>query len=405
MKLFDGHGLHLYVTPTGFKSWRLKYRFGGKEKQLTLGPYPKVTLKEARLKREDALRMLRDGLDPGNKAKAIRERRSAPTPEETTFRAAAKRWLARQDGRWRPNHAKKVARSLEVDVYPRLGSLPLTAIKPSDVRSVIEAIQARGTEGTAHQVLGRISAIFDLAVVTEQATSNPAQAIRAILRPVRKQAYPALTNLAQAQSLLKELAVQPSQPSTRMASFLLALTAARPGMVRMAEIPEFHGLDGPEPVWVVPARKMKLALAEAEREDFEFVLPLSRQSAELVKLAIGEWGSQRQYLFPSIRFSHRPISDATLSVTYLRSKFAGRHVPHGWRSTFSTIMNERASELGRPGDRAVIDLMLAHKPQGVEAIYNRAAYMPRRRELAQEWADLLMDGMPHFKVLREGPRH
>src|SRR5690606_18413742 len=136
----------------------------------------------------------------------------------------------------------------------------------------------------------------------------------------------------------------------------------------------------------------------------DFTIPLSKQAVAVVKTAL-KFSAGRTYLFPSTQFPRRPISDGALNVAYRRCPaFSGRHVPHGWRSTFSTFMNERAAELDRPGDRAIIDLMLAHKPQGVEAHYNRAAYMPRRRALAQEWADLLSKGLPEPDTLLKARR-
>ena len=138
---------------------------------------------------------------------------------------------------------------------------------------------------------------------------------------------------------------------------------------------------------------------------FEFIVPLSNYAVDVVRVALEFVGPDAPLLFPSARFPNRPISDSTLSKAYREAGFAGVHVPHGWRSSFSTIMNELAAAENRVGDRAIIDLMLAHVPSGVEAAYNRAAYMPRRRELAQEWADLLMQGQPSASALLVGPRH
>jgi integrase len=149
---------------------------------------------------------------------------------------------------------------------------------------------------------------------------------------------------------------------------------------------------------------MKGKAAQRANPSYEFIVPLPRQAVDIVRAALS-LSNGAPLLFPSNRHAHRPMSDNALSVMYRRlPEFAGRHVPHGWRSTFSTIMNERAQQLDRPGDRAVIDLMLAHAPSGTEAVYNRAAYMKRRRELAQEWADLLLEGLPPASTLLDGPR-
>lgn len=403
-KLFDGEGLFLLVTTTGFKSWRLKYRFGGKEKQLTFGPYPAVSLKDARRLKDEARSELLAARDPGAISKKLRARRLGKEEETGTFRLASLSWLALQEKGWKPRHHAYVKRSLERDVFPALGGLQLTSIRPSDIRPVIEAVQSRGAVDTAHRLLWRIQAVFDLAIASGDAELNPAASIQAILAPNLFRKYPAILEMNRARDFLSAFEAQPGQPATRLASRLLALTAARPGPLRLAQAAEFLDLDGPDPHWRIPAEKMKLDLAQSEQAAFDFVIPLSKQAVETVKVAI-EFSAARKYLFPSPRHSHRPISDNTLNVAYRRMPaFTGEHVPHGWRSTFSTLMNERAADRERAGDRAVIDLMLAHKPQGTEAHYNRAAYMRQRRALAQEWADWLTEGLPAPATLVDGPR-
>ncbi|QQN73190.1 integrase arm-type DNA-binding domain-containing protein [Croceicoccus sp. YJ47] len=404
-KIFDGNGLHLYITSKGFKSWRLKYRFGGKEKQLTFGPYPNVSLKEARTKRDEALHELREGRDPDAIRKNIRDRRAGRIETEFTFRQAALRWHRLQSEGWKPRHAVHVMQSLEADAFPSLGSIPLRELKPSHIRSAIDAVQDRGSIDGAHRLLWRISAIFDLAIASEQIDLNPASSLSAVLKPVPKRKYSALLDVETARRFLLAVEARPGQPSTKLASRLLALTAARPGMIRFAERAEFEDIGGANPIWRIPAAKMKLEKDESEQSAFDFIIPLSRQAVEVFKLA-ADLAGRRSYLFPSQRHSHRPISENALNVAYRHIPgFERKHVPHGWRSTFSTIMNERAAEFDRPGDRAIIDLMLAHQPRGVEAIYNRAAYMPTRRRIAQEWADLLMEGMPAPEKLLMGPRN
>lgn len=241
--------------------------------------------------------------------------------------------------------------------------------------------------------------MYQFAIASELAELDPAASIGAALQKVVKRMQPALTRLKDAQAFLRAVEAEPAHPTTLLASRLLALTAARPGMIRFAQPEEFEGLAGNDPIWRVPAEKMKLFRAESEQEAFEFIIPLSQQAVETVQVAKVLAG-RRAYLFPSARHSHRPITENALNVNYRRVKgWGGRHVPHGWRASFSTIMNERAIDLDRPGDRAVIDLMLAHQTSGVESRYNRAAYMPRRRTIAQEWADLLLEDFPHPETL------
>jgi integrase len=235
------------------------------------------------------------------------------------------------------------------------------------------------------------------------AETDPAASLRKALQPIRRKHYPALRSLEEARALILATEAAPHHPLTKIASRLIALTAVRFGPLRHAEPGEFEGLSGSSPIWRIPAAKMKLDKEQKEQEAFDFIVPLAPAAVELVQLA-RRFSGNSPYLFPNGRNPLKPMSDAVLSVAYRRlPAFASRHVPHGWRSTFSTIMNERAIELERH-DRAVIDLMLAHKPSGVEGIYNRAAYMARRREIAVEWAELLLQGLPPSSSLLEGRR-
>lgn len=403
-KLFDEKGLHLLVTPSGFKSWRLKYRFGGKEKQLVFGPYPEVSLREARDRRDDARRLLRDGSDPGLEQKRQQARRRSGVDQIRTFRSAALHWHALQMPGWKPKHAAEVLSSLESEIFPTLGAMALDEIRPADIRDLLVAIQARGALEAAHRLRARISRIYELAIASDLAETDPAASIGAALRPKVKRMHPALLNLKDARAFLSRIESDVGFPGMKLASRLLALTAARPGMVRFAEIQDFEGLDGSEPIWRVPADKMKLALAESEQDAFDFIIPLARQSVEAIRVA-ADLAGRRKYLFPSMTRPNRPMSENALNANYRRdTTFGGRHVPHGWRASFSTIMNERAIDLDQPGDRAIIDLMLAHKPGGVEAHYNRAAYMKRRRIIAQDWADMLLEGAVPPEALLNGPR-
>ncbi|WP_341207299.1 integrase arm-type DNA-binding domain-containing protein [uncultured Sphingomonas sp.] len=402
-KLADAHGLYLYVLPTGFKSWRWKYRFGGKEKRLVFGPYPTITLVKAREMREDAARVLREGADPGV---SKRQRAAEQTAlVGSTFEKIARDWHASQKPGWSARYAAIVLNSFENDVFPRIGKLPITAVTTPLVLEVLRPIEARGAVETAHRVRQRISEVFARAIGAGIAPADPAAVTKRALGRKTKGKFPAARTVKLAQAVLEESEKQPGQPLTKLASRLLALTAVRSATLRNAEVSEFEDLDGPAPIWRVPAAKMKLGVERKQDDAFEFIVPLSRQAVETVKVAIGFSGRDATGLiFRSVRNSRRPISDSTLSKAYREAGFSGVHVPHGWRSTFSTVMNELVKEQGRGDDRAVIDLMLAHIPAGVEGDYNRAAYMPRRRELAQEWADLLTDGLAPPASLLEGKR-
>jgi integrase len=405
IKLFDGLGLYLHITPSGHKGWRWKYRFAGKERSLVFGSFPELSLKRAREMRDDARQLLRQGLDPGEEKRRAALRRIAGVDADSTFQAVAERWHFLQAPQWKDRHASDVLTSLRNEVFPHFGNRPINEIKPVDVRAVLDRVQMRGAVETAHRLRQRISAVFRYAIASDIAETDPAAFVGAALQPVRKGKQPAFRDIATAQAFLCAFEGLPGHPTTKLASRLLALTAARPGMIQWAEPQEFEDIDGPAPIWRVPPEKMKLRKEHAESEAFEFILPLSRQAVAVVKAA-RMFAARRKYLFPSARHSHRPFTENALNVAYRRvAGFEGKHVPHGWRSTFSTVMNERAIEQERPGDRAIIDLMLAHVPKDkVESAYNRAAYMPRRRQLAQEWADLLSAELSPPEALLVVPR-
>lgn len=404
LKLFDGNGLFLHVTKAGHKGWRWKYRFGGKEQLLVFGPYPDITLRQARDLRDDARKELREGRDPAEEFRRKAKRRTLGVDPESTFRVIAERWHAQQSGIWKGRHADDVKVRMEADVYPSLGSMAIGDIKPSTIMEVLKAVEARGAIETAHRLRQRISAVFRFAIALELVDVDPAAALSDGLRPKKKGRQPALLKISQAREFLQAYEADPGHPTTKLASRLLALTAVRPGVIQFAQLTEFEDLDGNEPIWRIPAEKMKLGLEQSEQEAFEFIVPLARQAVEVVKAAAAH-AKNRNYLFPSARHSHRPITNNALNTAYRRVQVHHRkHVPHGWRSSFSTIMNERAIELERPGDRQIIDLMLAHVSDGVEGRYNRAAYMPRRRLIAQEWADLLLQGVPPAATLLDVAR-
>jgi integrase len=280
--------------------------------------------------------------------------------------------------------------------------VPLKEIDAPLVLAVLRKIEKRGALETAKRVRQRMSAVFVYGIATGVCSTDPAATVMRALKPAPKSAHqPALTDIEALRTLLRTAEESGASPVTKVASRLLALTAVRPGVVRGAAWSEIEGIDWtnehPEEaeagLWRVPPARMKLVLDRKDEETFEHLVPLSRQAIEAIA-AIRPLTKRLPILFPSNRHLHRPLSENAIGYLYNRCGYHGRHVPHGWRAAFSTVMNERAERLGRPGDRAVIDLMLGHIPSNkVEGAYNRAAYMERRKEIAQEWADLLTDGL------------
>ncbi|WP_288806312.1 integrase arm-type DNA-binding domain-containing protein [uncultured Novosphingobium sp.] len=408
-KLTDERGLYLLVRKSGSKLWRLKYRFAGKEKTLSIGAYPEVTLSAARVARDKAQAQLRDGIDPSAEKQARKIQALADAFDN--FERIARAWHEAKAKTLNERYAAAILGRLELHVFPVIGKQPIRGITPPVVLDMVRRIEKRGSHDVAHRVRNHVSEVFVWAIASGLAENDPAAIIQKALLPTDPKLRPAALKVEFARKLLKDVEDLPgSHWSTVLASRLLALTAARPGVVRLAERQEFEGLDGANPIWRIPAEKMKLTRSQKRDITWEFVIPLSRQAADVAKAAISESLACRSnsgptWLFPGPGAWTKPISDSTLSKVYRLAGYRGVHVPHGWRSTFSTIMNERAAMEDQERDRAIIDLMLAHAQQGVEPIYNRAMYLPRRRKLAQIWADLLMQGAaePHLLLPAHRP--
>ena len=402
-KLADSHGLYLYVAPSGLRSWRMKYRFAGKEKLLAFGPYPEIKLIDARDRRDASRATLRDGRDPGTVKRLARA--ATALAATNTFESIATDWHDLHKSKWTPVHANDVIESLRRDIFPELGALPIDEITPAKTLAVLRAVEQRPAIETARRLRQRMSSVFVFAIASGIGTADPAAIVRSALKPLPpKGRQPALVDIAECQSLLATAEAAPASPVTKIASRLLALTVVRPGVLRHAEWTEFEGLDGEESLWRIPAAKMKLTAARKADFREEFVVPLAPAAVEAIK-AIRSLTGRSRYLFPSHRSFHAVMSENAIGYLYNRAGFGGRHVPHGWRATFSTLMNELAEREGRAGDRAVIDLMLAHVPSNkVESAYNRAAFVARRREIAVIWANLLLQGSGEAARLLEGPR-
>jgi len=377
-KLPDGQGLFLHVLPSGARVWRARLWLAGREMLLTLGHWPDLDLGAARDRRDRARAQVQRGEDP----------RLAEVADDR-FAAVARRWHAQLSSSWSRRHAADVMVTLERDVFPAIGDLPVGDIDPPAVLRALRAIERRGAIETARRVRHRISGVFGFAISEGLCRDDPAATVaRAIAPAPASRRQPALTDLAAAQALLAAADQLPAAPAIKLASRFLALTAVRLAAVRGMTWDEIEDIDGAAPIWRIPARRMKLSQAKKIDQAHDHIVPLSRQAADLLRAAaipLHAAGASPAGLVFCGRRPGQPIGEGAIGDLYDRAGFAGQHVPHGWRATFSTIMNEL-----RPECRAVIDLALGHSPKDrVEAAYNRAEHVVRRRELYQQWADLL----------------
>ncbi|PZU06106.1 integrase arm-type DNA-binding domain-containing protein [Sphingomonas sp.] len=400
-KLADANRLFLLVAPGGGKLWRWNYVYDGRNKTMAFGAWPHVSLADARARRDEAFTILCEGRDP-SVARRLRIEQNIEAGRRT-FERVAREWHENAKAQWATVHAADVLRSLERDIFPEIGTLPIADLTPPLVLAALREVEARGAIETAKRIRQRISAVFVYAIAQGIAVNDPAEKLGAVLKPLRKGRQPAITELKPLRKMIIRAEEDDARPITRLALRFLALTAVRPSELRGACWSEFEDLNGKAPLWRIPSARMKGDLDRKEETDGDHLVPLTPQAISVLK-ALWPLTGGGPLLFPSNRHMHRPISENAIGYLLNRAGYHGHHVPHGFRAAFSTIMNEWAERHGKDHDRKVIDLMLAHVPkEKVEGVYNRAAYMPRRRELAEIWAKLLSEGLPDPAVLVERP--
>lgn len=376
-KLYDAGGLLLHVAVTGTRSWRMKCRVAGVETLLTFGRFPDLSLTAARALRDEARSAIDRGADP------------RPIRDATTFEPAARAWHAHQAVSWSIVHADDVLTSLERDVFPAIGASALSAIKPAAIAALLAAVERRGSIETARRLRQRISSVFRFAIALGWGDTDPAEHVAQALsvgRGVRQQL--AIIEIEPARALLAAIG---AVGTPARATQLLALTAVRSAALRGARWEEISGIDWTDQstaaigaTWTIPAARMKLTAARKHDAVNDHVVPLSAQAVALLRLARAA-NPGAPHIFPG-RGGMAPIGEGALRDANAAGGGAGRHVPHGWRATFSTIMNERF-----PAERAAIDRVLAHKGgEKVELAYNRAAHLAQRRNILQRWADLIL---------------
>lgn len=369
-KLADGGGLFLVVRPTGAKLWWLAYRYGGKPKTYSIGEYPDVGLAEARERAAEAREWLRRGLDPTTERRAERVR--VRDASGATFAVVAREFLGTQRAKWSAEHYAARLRMFERDLEPALGALPIADLNAEAMLKALRRIEARGAHEVAHKARVLASQICRYAIQTSRLTHNPAANLSdALQRPPQKKR--ATVEQAQMPALLRALHRVPAEGVTKLAFYWQALTATRPGETRFATWGEIDG-----DLWRIPAERMKM------RDPH--VVPLSREARRVLALA----GPLRQsrdpgaLIFPGFT-RHGALSENAFTALLARAGFYGRQTAHGLRASFSTWAHEVAE-----ADPDVVEACLAHRRGDVRAVYNRASYLSRRRELLQAWADQLV---------------
>ena len=369
-KLHDGDGLYLWVYHNGRKYWRMRYWRAGKEKSLSVGVYPRVTLSEARIKRDELRNQLDADLDPSaeRRASSLRKKLSA----ENSFEAVAREWYNKQLHIWVQHHAQDIKNRLESNIFPVLGKRPIDQIEAPELLQAIRKIEARGAFDLAHRVLQVCGQVFRYGIATGRCTRNLSVDLRGALTPHVKK-HQAAVRAAELPELLRAIAKydEVGGKQTRLALQLLAQTFVRTNELIGAKWAEF---DSDKALWIIPAERMKTRT--------DHVVPLSRQAltmlVELKKISCGS-----RYVFPG-RNRDKPLSNNTMLFALYRLGYKGRMTGHGFRAVASTILNETGF------DPDVIERQLAHcERDEVRGAYNRAEYLLERKRMMQHWADYL----------------
>ena len=369
-KLSDGDGLYLWVYQDGRKYWRMRYWQAGKEKALSLGVYPKVSLSDARKKRDELRAQLQADLDPSAERKAANLRKKLAA--ENSFEAVAREWYGKQLHTWVPHHARDVNRRLENNIFPMLGKRPMDEIQAPELLQTIRKIENRGAYDLAHRVLQVCGQVFRYGIATGRCERNLSTDLRGALTPHKKQ-HQAAVRPEELPELLRAIARydETGDKQTRLALQLLAQTFVRTNELIGAEWVEF---DLNAALWIIPDGRMKMKT--------EHIVPLSRQAiAMLEELKDISCGSR--FVFPG-RNRDKPISNNTMLFALYRLGYKGKMTGHGFRSVASTILNETGF------NPDVIERQLAHCERNeVRGAYNRAEYLAERKRMMQHWADYL----------------
>lgn len=367
-RLADGRGLVLVVDPRGGRYWRYRYRIAGKEKQLSLGVYPDVSLKRAREKLDDVRRQVADGRDPS----ALRQaEKVAEACTVETFRDVAEEYFAQQQRRLSESTRVRDRRILD-KLIARLGDRTLGEIDTPEILAALRSIESRGNFETCHRALGLTSRIYEYALATGKAIRDASSGLRKAIAPVVPQSHAAITDPRKFGTLLRAVDNYSGQPATIAALKLLPILFTRPGELRRAHWCEFDLANGE---WRIPAERMK-----SRREH---LVPLPPQAVAVLEELQAVTGAGA-LTFPSLR-PGRPISENTINNALRTMGYDGQtHVSHGFRSTASTLLHEMGF------DSQVIELQLAHSDRNkVRAVYNRAERLAERREMMHAWANYL----------------
>ena len=363
-KLADGHGLYIYVTKHGGKYWRQKYRINGKEKLLSHGEYPFVSLQQARTLRDEARAKIKQGQDP-----AI-YKRTEQNAKKNSFEAIARNWHEAQRSDWSDNHTKKVIISLEKDIFTQIGGTPINEISTPLLLDCLRKIEKRGAYEQARRVTQRVDSVFKYAIAAGIASYNPAQDIQGALKKPKKRNYASI-DIKELPAFLEALNALESHQVVKLAMEMLMLTFTRTSELIKAEWQEF---DFDNAMWEIPAERMKKKRSH--------LVPLSDRVIEILKL-LKQYNGHRKFVFASPNKPRAPISNNAILQAIKRMGYAGKMTGHGFRHLASTTLNEQGF------NPDAIERQLAHVDGSVRGVYNKAELIDERIKIMASWSKFI----------------
>lgn len=368
-KLTDGGGMYLLVKPNGSKYWRLKYRFVSKEKMLSIGVYPDVSLADARQKRDEARKVLAAGGDPGEVKKADKLAQKLST--ENTFEAIAREWHKQKADRWSLRYRDEIIDTFEKDIFPYLGRRPIAEIKPMELLETLRRLERRGALEKMRKVRQRCGEVFRYAIVTGRAEYNPAPDLATALATPKKTHFPFLT-VEELPYFIKDLAGYTGSIITKTATQIIMQTGVRTQELRFAR---WEDIDFEKRLWEIPPEVMKMKRPH--------IVPLSEQVVELFQ-SLKPLTGMYQLVFVGRNDRTKPISKESINQVIELLGYKGRLTGHGFRHTMSTILHEQGF------NSAWIETQLAHVDKNaIRGTYNHAQYLDGRREMMQWYADYI----------------
>jgi integrase len=369
-KIADSGGLYLLINPSGSKLWRFKYRLHGKEKLLSLGAYPEVSLLEAREGHLQARKLIAHKTDPAEtKRAAKRENESNAT---NTFEAVAREWHGKRKVKWKSNTGTIHIRRLETHVFPRVKGRAISSLKAGDMLEILRSIESEGKIDTARRVLQACSKVFNYGIATQKNENNPMPALSEALQPVvhKNLAFIKPDGLY---DFYQKVNDAPLHPLTKLGLELIIMTMLRTGEHRFGQWDE---IDWENAIWNIPADRMKMKTPH--------IVPLSRQAVQKLK-EIQKISGENKWIFPNEANQAKVMSENTMLFAMYGLGYRSRATVHGFRSTASTVLNESGLF-----NSDWIERQLSHEQRSsVRAAYNHAQYLPQRRKMMQWWADYL----------------